>query len=146
MSETSPWWGAVLDTLQKCQWNETINRQSGGFIWSLTLSMMIIGEESLNWMGRHYTRVGETKCKRVLVYNPGRVSFLVARMPNLVLGPPKGKRKNHDFSASQFLLLHNCTRAHRGIDPFLAVPDISLYREHLNSFNPDLGQVPDGFS
>ena len=66
-----------------------------------------------------------------------------SRTLTLYWDPSKGKRKIQDSSSSQFMSLHNCTGDQPSTDPFLAVPVVSTYWEHLNSSNPELWQAPE---
>lgn len=138
-----PWRSMGLDALQILQWIQVINRWGEGAIWSCTLCTLTTGEKCLNWMGIDYAWGRITNFKSHFFIMLRTIIIHGSRTLTLYWDPSKGKRKIHDSSSSQFLSLHNCTGDQPSTDPFLAVPVVSTYWEHLNSSNPELWQAPE---
>ena len=148
MSESWPQNGTGWDTFLLFQWNLKISRQAEGPIQSWTLSMETVGKECLSWEWINYTWAGEIKCRRALIYNDTSKSLLWwTGAPIWHWAPPKGGNGNHTcipFNSTSRILVQNCTGNQPDINPFLAIPGISPYWNHLNSTNPDLRQAPEG--
>ena len=139
-----PWKCTGLDASLLFQWNLTINRWAGCPIQSCALSKETVGKECLSWEGLNYTWVGETKCRRALVYNDPYKKFpWCPGAPTWYWAPQKGGNGNHTctpFNSTSGILEQDCTGSQPDTDPFLAIPGISPHWKHLYCTNPDLWQ------
>ena len=135
MSESWPQNGTGWDTFLLFQWNLKISRQAEGPIQSWTLSMETVGKECLSWEWINYTRAGEIKCRRALIYNDTSKSLLWwTGAPIWHWAPPKGGNGNHTcipFNSTSRILVQNCTGNQPDINPFLAIPGISPHWKPL---------------
>ena len=139
-----PWKCTGLDASLLFQWNLTISRWAGCPIQSCALSKETVGKECLSWEGLNYTWVGETKCRRALVYNDPYKKFpWCPGAPTWYWAPQKGGNGNHTcipLNSTSGILEQNCTGNQPDTNPFLAIPGISPHWKHLYCTNPDLWQ------